>query len=76
MSGRKLSGPQAAARAGIKPATWRHYVHKGLAPTPDGREEVSGHPWWWEATVDQWMVSRPGRGGWRKSGESPCSDTT
>lgn len=62
MSGRKLSGPQAAARAGIKPATWRHYVHKGLAPTPDGREEVSGHPWWWETTVDRWLAARPGRG--------------
>jgi hypothetical protein len=59
---RKLGNADAAARVGLKPATWRAYVARGQAPEPDGREEVSGTPWWWPTTLDAWMALRPGPG--------------
>lgn len=59
----KLSVAQAAALAGIRPATFRAYVTRGSAPTPDGHEEVSGTPWWFETTIVEWVESRPGKPG-------------
>jgi hypothetical protein len=56
----RLSGPKAAAVAGIRPATWRSYVARGAAPPPDGREEISGTPWWYAETVIAWDRDRPG----------------
>jgi hypothetical protein len=59
---KKLGNIGAAARAGVKPGTWRSYVARGQAPEPDGYEEVSGTPWWWPTTIDFWLVNRPGPG--------------
>jgi hypothetical protein len=58
----KLSVTAFAARARIKPATLRAYVKRNQAPQPDGREEISGTPWWWESTAKRWIGNRPGRG--------------
>lgn len=55
-----LTNAEAAARAGIAPSTWRDYVAKGYAPRPDGR--IGRTPWWWPATIDEWLPTRPGRG--------------
>lgn len=62
MATRKLGIAAAAKRAGIEPSTWRSYMARGLAPEPDGREEISGTPWWYESTVDAFNRSRLGRG--------------
>ncbi len=56
----RLTNREAAALAGIAPGTWRDYVARGYAPTPDGRLGVT--PWWWESTVRAWLESRPGQG--------------
>jgi hypothetical protein len=63
----RLSVAAAAVRAGVKPATWRAYVARAHprgnpAPPPDGREEVSGTPYWYAGTIDLWKDRRPGRG--------------
>ena len=58
----RLGNAQAAAVAQVSPSTWRAYVARGTAPEPDGREEISGTPWWWRSTVEDFMRSRPGRG--------------
>lgn len=57
----KLTVAEAAARVGIKPVTWRGYVHAGQAPQKDG-EYDKRTPWWYASTVDAWNASRPGRG--------------
>lgn len=62
MAAKKLGIAAAAQRAGVQPSTWRSYMARGQAPEPDGREEISGTPWWYEATVDGFIRSRPGRG--------------
>ena len=70
----RLTARAAAERLGIKPDTWWSYVNRAayerevgrdrpnLAPPPDGREELSGTPWWWASTIDAWKANRPGRG--------------
>jgi hypothetical protein len=58
----KLTAALAAELAGVKPNTWRAYVARGQAPSPDGREELSRHPYWLESTVRSWVRSRPGPG--------------
>lgn len=58
----RVGSTAAAALAGIKPRTWSAYVARGHAPTPDGREEISGTPWWWADHVRAWMAGRPGQG--------------
>ena len=59
---KKLGAKDAAAMVGVKPNTWRAYVAREQAPAPDGREEISGTPWWWESTVKRFRDSRPGQG--------------
>jgi len=59
---RKLGVKDAAARINVKPNTWRAYVAREQAPAPDGREEISGTPWWWESTVETFKANRPGQG--------------
>ena len=59
---RRVGIAGAAAIVGVKPVTWRGYVHRGQAPKPDGREEISGSPWWWESTVKAFARSRVGQG--------------
>ena len=58
----KLTANRAAALAGVKPNTWRAYVAREQAPQPDGREELSGHPYWLASTVLAWKAGRPGQG--------------
>lgn len=67
--GRKLSAKAAAERAGVSLSTWYDYTTprksrsgRLIAPAPDGREEISGTPWWWESTVDTWKANRIGQG--------------
>jgi hypothetical protein len=58
----RVGNAGAAQIAGITPATWRSYVSRGEAPPPDGREAISGTPWWRVSTIERWMRSRPGQG--------------
>lgn len=67
--GRRLSTRDAAARAGVGRSTWRDYTTpkatrggRLIGPAPDGHEEISGYPYWYEATVDTWRANRPGQG--------------
>lgn len=63
MAGKEIVGNDAAAaHLGLKPATWRKYVHEGVAPPPHRREERSGHalPVWYEWVLDAWQANRPG----------------
>lgn len=64
---RLLSVSEVAARVGIRPASWRSLVSKGVAPPADDPGDVSVHrvrrsPRWRVGTVDAWRRSRPGRG--------------
>lgn len=71
---RKIGVIEFAQRAKVEPATIRSYKHRagvlrragkdrpGLLPEPDGHEEISGTPWWWESTADEWIGNRIGRG--------------
>jgi hypothetical protein len=59
---KRVGNSGAALIAGISPGTWRAYVARGDAPPPDGREAISGAPWWRVSTVERWMRSRPGQG--------------
>lgn len=65
----KLYADEAAARAGVRPSTWRDYcsARNGKAPRgpePDGTDIEGGHarPWWRPETVDAWLENRPGQG--------------
>lgn len=67
--GPKLSTKAAADRAGVSRSTWADYTAprasrggRRIAPAPDGREEVSGYPYWYAATVDAWLADRVGQG--------------
>lgn len=61
-----LTGPEAAQRAGITPATWRGYVSRGYAPKPDdpddGRPANRRSPRWLTSTVDHFRANRLGQG--------------
>ena len=57
--GEALTTAQAAAIAGIRPDTLRHYAAKGQAPTP---RRFGGTLVWSEAEIRHWMQHRPGRG--------------
>lgn len=63
MMDRKLTAAQAAERMGMKTPTWWAYVYRGQAPEPDGREELSRKPWWYESTVERHRAERPGTPG-------------
>lgn len=60
---RKLTAAQAAKRLGIRTPTWFAYVYRDQAPPPDGREELSGKPWWYVSTVDRYERERKGTPG-------------
>lgn len=55
-----------AAFLGIKPSTLRAYITRGDFPPPDGREPLSGKPYWNNSTVINYR--RPGRGHTRDGG--------
>lgn len=63
-----MSGPErwtiadAARYVRVAPVTFRAYVSRGQAPEPDGRESLSGKPWWWPETIRTWQRQRLGRG--------------
>ncbi|MDO4888172.1 MAG: transcriptional regulator [Actinomycetaceae bacterium] len=60
MTVRYLSATEAAARLGIRPASFHSYVRKGLTPEPDALVgDVRG---WLPETIDEWNKHRPGRG--------------
>lgn len=63
MASEEVIGNDAAAvRLGLKPATWRKYVHEGAAPSPHRREISKGHalPVWYAYVLDAWQANRPG----------------
>jgi hypothetical protein len=59
-----LTGPEAAALAGIAPVTWRAYVKRGYAPGADIRDaSTSWQPRWHRSTVKTWLdQGRDGQG--------------
>ncbi len=57
--GQALTTSQAAALAGIRPDTLRHYATKGLAPAP---RRFGGSLVWHESEIRRWLANRPGRG--------------
>lgn len=60
---RKLTARQIAERLHVQPQTWWAYVQRGQAPQPDGREELSRKPWWYESTVERYRAERKGTPG-------------
>lgn len=60
VSGTGLTTAQCAAAAGIKPATWRSYVHRGQAPRARGG--TAARPLWDEGEVQAFLAQRPGAG--------------
>lgn len=68
-TGRPVSNHEAAQIVGVQPSTWRGYVARGQAPSPDYPPEslpeivapFSG-PWWRERTLREWAAARPGQG--------------
>lgn len=64
-----LTGPQTAGRLGIKPGTWRAYVHRRQAPPPDDPDldtPVNRRlPRWRTSTIDRWDDARRTQA-WRK----------
>lgn len=58
----RVGAAGAAALLGIKRTSWNSLVAKRKAPAPDGREEISDHPWWYVASVCAYRDGRPGRG--------------
>lgn len=61
-----LSVAEAAARAGMKPSSWRAGVSRGDFPPPDDPDTAAPkqrrRPRWRPATVDAFTGSRPGQG--------------
>jgi hypothetical protein len=61
-----LTGPKAAARAGVAAATWRSYVSRGYAPQPDDPDNDQPpnrrNPRWLTSTVDHFTANRLGQG--------------
>lgn len=59
-----IGNEEAAKYVGVSVNTWRPYVARGTAPTPDRREIQGGHavPVWRKTTLDRWMRNRPGPG--------------
>jgi predicted DNA-binding transcriptional regulator AlpA len=55
-----LTAKQAAEAAGVKVSTWDAYVSRRYAPVPDKRER--GRRYWLDATITEWLGSRPGQG--------------
>jgi len=59
----KLTTAEAAALAGVTPATWRAWRahgrprHPEPAPEPDGWIEMQ-RPFWWHSTVAAWVQRR------------------
>jgi predicted DNA-binding transcriptional regulator AlpA len=49
-----------AARVGVAAKSVTRYWERGQMPQPDGW--VSGRPWWYETTIEEWLANRPGRG--------------
>jgi hypothetical protein len=68
-----------AALLGIKRNTWLSYVARyqgNPAPQPDGREELSGKPWWYRKTITEWDGPRRGqawRNGVRETDTAPAA---
>jgi len=60
VSGGGLTTAQCAAAAGIKPATWRSYVHRGQAPP--ARAGTAARPLWEDTEVQAFLAQRPGAG--------------
>lgn len=50
---------------GVTPKSVRGYVADGRAPEPNGR--IGQSPWWFEATITEWLAKRPGSGGHNRS---------
>ncbi|MFE0778963.1 hypothetical protein [Streptomyces sp. NPDC058861] len=61
-----LGVEEAARMANVKPATFRSYVARGQAPSPDYPDDDPLHPGkyprWRKATIEQWTANRPGQG--------------
>lgn len=64
MTREKLTGPQAAQRAGVTKSRWRTLTHpiadrggKVYGPPPDGHWPC-GCPWWWDTTVDAYLTQK------------------
>lgn len=64
MTGPILDRAAVAARLRIKPDSVTRYVNRGQCPPPDGR--VGRAPWWFAATIEEWLPARPGPGRPRK----------
>ena len=54
-----LTTAEAAALAGVRPDTLRHYARSGHAPTP---RQFGRALMWHKPTVLAWLAERPGRG--------------
>lgn len=57
-----ITTSQAAALAGVLPATFTTYVYRGQAPRPD--VDIPWHHLWERSTIEAWIAARPGSGRW------------
>lgn len=60
--GERLTTSQAARLIGVKPATFRSYVTRGLAPKADGHVDART-PYWLRSTITQWQAKKDGQPG-------------
>jgi predicted DNA-binding transcriptional regulator AlpA len=56
-----LSYADIAELTGLTVMTLRRYKREGYMPAPDVLP-VPDRPRWHRATIDQWLISRPGQG--------------
>lgn len=57
---KRLTGPMAAARAGITYNAWKLAKRtKRGRPRYDGIDQLTGQLWWWDTTIDRWASKRP-----------------
>ncbi|MBY6537603.1 hypothetical protein HQ325_02855 [Rhodococcus sp. BP-349] len=69
-----LSISEFADRVGVSVNTVKSYRSKGMLPTPD--VTVGTTEGWFPATVDQWMLERPGRGRRRERAKDGTTEPT
>ncbi len=64
---RRLTLAQVARREGVATSTLTAYKAHGWPrgnpfPHPDGHDEWTGRPYWYEDTISRWHARRPGPG--------------
>lgn len=62
VTGAILDRAAVAARLGIHPDSVTRYRKRRTHPFPEPDGRAGQSDWWYEATIDAWIASRPGSG--------------